>query len=224
MLSRMRGSRPALLLVSAAVLLLVVLVAHGESAVPSSMTDPRLKPGLPPVHLTRANTSDTSYTGLQYSSNDPALFVKVIFGLAGVMIVLGLVLSILSALRNRLRNRTVVGAVPDPVEGTIDTVMRVRLREAVEQARDLLARPGGSPRDAVIRAWVTLETATDHTRAPHQTATEFTVSLLATENADEPALRELRTLYHRARFGHQSSESDATQARQALDRILATIR
>ena len=68
------------------------------------------------------------------------------------------------------------------------------------------------------------ENATDHGRAPHETATEFTVSVLTKETADEAALRELRTLYHRARFGHHSSESDAEQARAALDRILATLR
>jgi hypothetical protein len=88
----------------------------------------------------------------------------------------------------------------------------------------MLARPGGDPRDAVIRAWVTLESATEHQRAPHQTATEFTVALLEKETADEDALRELRTLYQRARFGHHSGESDAAAAKAALDRILATIR
>lgn len=221
MLSRMRGSRTAVLLVSAGVLLLVVLVTRGESAVPSSMTDLSLERGLPALQM---SGTDSPGGGLQFSPNDPALFAKVIIALASVMIVLALVLSVLSWLRDRLRDRTVVGIVPDPVEGTVDTVLRLRLREAVQEARDLLARPGGSPRDAVIQAWVTLETATEHTRAPHETATEFTVSLLAEESADENALRDLRTLYHRARFGRGSDADDATRARSALDRILATIR
>jgi uncharacterized protein DUF4129 len=115
--------------------------------------------------------------------------------------------------------------VTDPLEGTVDTVTRVRLKEAVEQARDLLVREGGRPRDAVIEAWVTLENAADHKRAPHQTATEFTVGLLEKENADEVALRELRTLYQRARFSTSTVDDDSvTRARTALDRILATIR
>jgi hypothetical protein len=42
------------------------------------------------------------------------------------------------------------------------------------------------------------------------------------ENADD--LRELRTLYQRARFGHHSGAGDARQAREALDRILVTLR
>lgn len=189
---------------------------------PGGLPEPTIQQGLPPVRLGEANNGLTP--SLQYSLNDPALFGKVIIGIAGVLVLLALVLSVLSWLRNRLRNRAVIGVLPDPVAGTIDTVMRVRLREAVATARDLLTRPGGSPRDAVIQAWVTLENATDHRREPHQTATEFTVSLLAKETTDEQAVRDLRTLYHRARFGHQSSESDATEARDALDRILTTIR
>lgn len=221
MLSRMRGSRPALLLAAGAMLLLVVLVARGESAVPSSMRDTPIEPGLPPVQL---GGSSGGGAGLQFSPSDPGLIVKIVLGLAIVMALLAIVLSTLSMLRRRRLSRGGAGVVVDAVEGTIDTVMRLRLKEAVEQARDVLARVGGEPRDAVIQAWVTLESATEISRAPYQTATEFTVSLLAKENADEGALRELRTLYQRARFGHESDEHAAQQARTALDRILATIR
>jgi hypothetical protein len=198
----MRGSRRALSVAAGALLLLVVLVARGESAVPSHLNDFEIEQGLP--FLKGGGDSSGSSYGLQYSPNDVELAVKVVMGLAAVMLLLG--------------------DVDEPVEGTIDTVMRLRLKEAVQQARDTLVREGGEPRDAVIRAWVTLENATEHRRAPHQTATEFTVSLLAKETADEDALRELRTLYQRARFGHHSDEHDADVARRALDRILATIR
>ena len=118
-----------------------------------------------------------------------------------------------------------MGHVVEAVEGTVDNVPRFRLKEAVQEARDILAREGGAPRDAVIEAWVTLENAADHKREPHETATEFTVALLEEENADEAALRELRTLYQRARFGAGTVDDDsADRARDALDRILATIR
>lgn len=220
MLSRMTGSRPALLLAAGLLLLLVVLVARGESAVPSSMNDVPLERGLPPTVLEGGRGVST---GLQFAPNDPALFGKIIIVLAVIVLLLAVVLSALTALRNRKLRRGGVGVVIDPVEGTIDTVMRLRLKEAVTQARDLLARAGGVPRDAVIQAWVTLENATEHRRAPHQTATEFTVALLEKESVDEGALRELRTLYQRARFGHEGGEGDASRARSALDRILATI-
>lgn len=120
---------------------------------------------------------------------------------------------------DKKRSRDTAGVFGGDDEGAV-----VKLEEALEQARDVLARPGGDSRDAVIRAWVTLENATAYGRAPHQTATEFTVALLERENADEDAVRELRSLYHRARFGRHSGDGDAAAARDALDRILATIR
>jgi hypothetical protein len=221
MLSRMRGPRGALVLVAGAVLLLVVLVARGETAIPHAVRDIPLERGLPEVPL---GGSSGSSGGLQFSPSDPALAAKIIAGLAAVLVLLGLVVTLLSWLRGRARSRAGVGEVVEPVEGTIDTVLRLRLKDAVTQARDLLVRPGGTPGDAVIQAWVTLEGATGQRRAPHQTATEFTVALLEKENADENALRELRTLYQRARFGHASDEHDVAAARDALDRILVTIR
>jgi len=222
MLARMRGSRRALSVAAAALLLLVVLVARGESAVPSEMNDMPIEQGLP--FLKGQGAPPGPNAGLQFSPNDPELFANVMIGLAVVMLLLAVWLSVLNAIRNRIRNRGGIGDVIEPVEGTVDTVLRLRLKEAVQQARDSLVREGGEPRDAVIRAWVTLENATEYQRAPHQTATEFTVSLLAKETADEDALRELRTLYQRARFGHRGDEHDADVARSALDRILATIR
>lgn len=221
MLCRMRGSRPALLLGAGALLLLVVVAARGRSAVPSHLDDGGLDYGLPPFSPNRPANPNS---GLKYVVAEPETFGAVVAWVAGGVFVLAVVLSVLAALRARKRNRIGIGDVVDPVEGTVDTVLRLRLKEAVEEARETLAEPEREPGDAVIRAWVTLENAAEHKRAPHQTATEFTISLLAKETADEEAVRQLRTLYHRARFGHRSDERDAAAAREALDRILVTIR
>jgi hypothetical protein len=217
----MRGSRPALSLAAAALLLLVVVAARGQSSVPSHLNDVPLDYGLPPFSPAKPGNPNT---GLRYVVDEPETVGAIIAWTAVGLFLLAVVLAVLAALRARKRNRIGVGVVVDPIEGTIDTVLRLRLKDAVEQARDTLASPGGGPGNAVIRAWVTLENAAEHKRAPHQTATEFTISLLAKETADEEAVRELRTLYHRARFGHRDDESDAAAARDALDRILATIR
>jgi hypothetical protein len=216
----MGGKRPVLLF-AAAGLLLVVVAARGASPVPSTINDVSLDRGLPPVFL---GESDFPGNGPLSAPGDPQTLARIVIGLLVVLIVLAVVLSVLSALRSRRRVDAV--HVTETVEGTIDTVPRLRLREAVQEARDLLAREGGVPRDAVIEAWVTLENATEHRRAPHETATEFTVALLAEENADEAALRELRTLYQRARFGAGTVDDDAAagRARDALDRILVTLR
>jgi hypothetical protein len=207
------------LLFAAAALLLVVVAARGASPVPSSINDISLDRGLPPVSL----SGGVPGNGPLSAPGDPQTLAKIVIGLLIVLCVLAIVLSVISALRTR--RRLGVGHVIESVEGTIDTVPRMRLREAVQEARDILAREGGRPRDAVIEAWVTLENAAEHKRAPHETATEFTVALLEEENADEAALRELRTLYQRARFGHTDVDADsAALARDALDRILVTIR
>jgi hypothetical protein len=215
----MGGKRSALYFAAAA-LLLVVVAARGASPVPSAINDVSLDRGLSPVTLGGAGFAGTGALG---SPGDPELLGKIVIVLLILACVLGIVLSAISAWRTR--GRVGVGHVVEAVEGTIDTVPRVRLKDAVQEARDILAREGGVPRDAVIAAWVTLENAADHKRAPHETATEFTVALLEEENADEAALRDLRTLYQRARFGAGTVDDDsATRARDALDRILATIR
>ncbi|MGB3442175.1 MAG: DUF4129 domain-containing protein [Actinophytocola sp.] len=213
------GGNRSTLLFAAAALLLVVVAARGASPVPSAINDVSLYLGLPPIPLGGSGSVSWSRS----SQGDPALLGTIVVGLLILMLVLALVFSVLSALRRR--RLLGVGHVIETVEGTVDTIPRFRLKEAVAAARDILAREGGLPRDAVIEAWVTLENAAAHQRAPHETATEFTVALLAEENADEAALRELRTLYQRARFGVDDVDpGSAADARAALDRILATIR
>ncbi len=220
MLSGMGGNRTALLFAAAASLLVVVVAARGRSPVPSELNDIELERGLPGVLLSPGSVG--AY-GTPAVDVDPNLVAKVVVGLLIALCVLAVTLSVLSFLRRR--RLLGVGAVIEAVEGTVDTVPRLRLKDAVTEARDILAREGGRPGDAVIEAWVRLENAAEHTREPHQTATEFTVALLEKENADEAALRELRTLYQRARFSDADVDADsAARARAALDRILATIR
>lgn len=223
MLGRMRGSRPALLTAAAALLLLVVFAARGESPVPSSVSDATPDRGLPSVISAPYNSQSPRKPTT--TAVDPELVGIIVVVVAGILLVVAVVLSILSARRGR-RRHTPVGTPFEPVEGTIDVVPRGDITKAVADARELLARPGGEPGDAVVRAWLTLEHATEQGRAPHQTATEFTVALLEKETADADALRELRTLYQRARFGvpDDITEHDVGNARHALDRILATVR
>jgi hypothetical protein len=215
----MRGVRPALTLAAVALLLLVVVAARGGSAVPSRIADPSLDRGLPGVPL----GSDSSKLGPRPTTTpDVGLLSKILIVLVVVAFLVAVVTSFLAWRRNR--RRIGVGAVIETTSGTIDSVLRMKLADAVHEARDLLARPGGDARDAVIAAWVTLESAVEHERAPHQTATEFTVALLEKETVDPEALRELRTLYQQARFGHRSEPGAVDRARDALDRILATVR
>jgi hypothetical protein len=215
----MGGSRPARLLAAGALLLLVVVAARGESAVPSEPVGWRPEEYEPPP-VTPSPTRSYRTGQLPERTTSDSWLVDVIVGVAIAVLLASVVLFAYAMVRGFRRRHTHGRGVPgDDAGGTV-----VELQDALEQARDVLVRAGGEPRDAVIRAWVTLENATAYKRAPHQTATEFTVALLAKETADEDAVRELRALYHRARFGQHSGDGDAAAARAALDRILATIR
>ena len=76
------------------------------------------------------------------------------------------------------------------------------------------------PGDAVIGAWVAVETAAARTgvvRERAQTASEFAVRVLDATRADPAATRELLALYLAARFGSQGvDEDDVRRARDLL--------
>ncbi|MGC3953317.1 MAG: DUF4129 domain-containing protein [Propionicimonas sp.] len=79
------------------------------------------------------------------------------------------------------------------------------------------------PGDAVTAAWVALEDEAalqGSSRAPSQTATEFTAQLLRHTPAPPDAVATLRGLYHKARFtAHPVTVEDVNRARLALARI-----
>lgn len=97
------------------------------------------------------------------------------------------------------------------------------LRRGVAAAREVLAG-AGAPGDAVIAAWLELESAAASSgidRAPAQTPTEFTTAVLDATRADPQATRALLGLYHRARFAPHAALTDADTARagDCLERI-----
>ena len=98
------------------------------------------------------------------------------------------------------------------------------LREGISTAGDELLG-ARSPVDAVIAAWVALETAAARSgvvRDPASTPTEFTVAVLDSTPADPAATRSLLALYLRARFGGEyMTERDVAVATDAL-RALAS--
>lgn len=96
------------------------------------------------------------------------------------------------------------------------------LRRGVAEAQRSL-RAIGRPVDAVVAAWVALETAAEASgvvRRPAQTPTEFTVAVLHRTQADPAAVRELLSLYHLARFSDRpigpSQVEDASRCLGAL--------
>ncbi|MBO3094879.1 DUF4129 domain-containing protein [Cellulomonas dongxiuzhuiae] len=99
-----------------------------------------------------------------------------------------------------------------------DTAVEV-LREGVRAATRAL-EDDVPPGDAVIGAWVAVETAAARTgvvRDRAETASEFAVRVLGATRADPTATRELLTLYLAARFGaHGVDVDDVGRARDLL--------
>jgi hypothetical protein len=218
-------NRLPLLLGMAALLLLALLVARGESAIgpgaaptsappPTASSSTPIQPGISKLPDTDLN----GITGFGFAA-------LIVLAICGAALVIAALLALLARLRRRGRHSF---GVPIEIPGDQQTEEPAgggELHRGVRSAlAELRAPSGGPPADAVQRAWLRLEEAAEATgtgRRPDQTATEFTVALLAAEDVDESAVRTLRELYQRARFAeaHTVTDSDARAAEQALRTI-----
>lgn len=139
------------------------------------------------------------------------------------------VLILFLALRLGLMLRRGKLAPPDPRQVSTpqseELIDAPAIQEGIAAAQGALAedRP---PRDAIVRAWLALETAAGDagvTRRPAQTPTEFATLVLARTAADADSVQVLRTLYTRSRFSEaEITQEDAEQARTALKTIAAS--
>lgn len=206
-------------------LLLAIVSARGSSAVPAT---PREFEPTPAELLPAPTTTVTPTPRPRHESHESGiaeLVGLISLAIVTLLVLVGVVLLILQGLQRRRKAEPPWLGLPVKDEAGVNAV-RERLREAAEQARGTLSAPtGGPPGDAVIAAWLTLEEAAEAEgagRAPHQTSTEFTAALLGRHTTDEQALRQLLSLYQRARFGQTAvlDARDVDAARTALDRVL----
>lgn len=220
----MRDRLPALLVV-AAMLVLAVAAARGESAVPR---------GAP---LGTVVEPPESAVGPSPEAGERNFFLDLLGGItAGVFLLLAAVmlliflagaLAMLAGIRRR-RGRLARFYMDEPRRDDLPSGgSPADLVEAARAARvELSRRAGGPPADAIIAAWLVLEDAAARGRAAHETPTEFTARVVAEQDLDGAAVAELRLLYHRARFGPpgQVTEADAAAASEALRRIESGVR
>lgn len=222
-----RSSRIAVLCAVGALLLFAVVSARGKSAVPGSLRDIQLERGLPdPPGINGVPPDENAYKVDVVDELQLVQAAIVIAAMILLLIAFAVLIRRLQQLRRRPLRLGVGVEEPDEEIGALESHLQMRLRRAAETARtELAARAGGPPGDAVIAAWLRLEETAEHEgagRKPHETATEFTTTLLARYTTSEPALDELRVLYQRARFGRpgEVTEADVSAAIGALDRIL----
>jgi hypothetical protein len=213
----MRARLPVLLAL-AGLLLLAVLAAAGTSSIPTGSPDlsvdqrrddPQVDVEVPPI------------------SSEPFVYpaaLLTLLGFIGVLLGLAIFLAALAGIRIRFRRRlqrTARALAGDTAAADVGWLAGATRRALAELDR----QAGGPPSDAVIAAWIELErsaAATGVEREAHQTPTEFTSAIIADHTVDISALKELRGLYHRARFGTPGdvTADDATAARRALEKIV----
>ena len=220
------------LVVAVGALLLVLVSAAGTSAVdfgkgwtPGYKTLPT---GSPPPAADNAGDVPTLITVIAGLGLGMIILVGVLLFVFGMIILIG---ALRLQVRLRMRRRR-VGQLGEEQEAENEpsTMVRGLIRRAVRDALDeLLRRPaGGEPGDAVVAAWLVLETAAAEAgsaRKAHQTPTEFTTAVLAGHAVDRDALDRLRRLYQRARFGTTSrvTEDDVAAAEADLRRLVGDL-
>jgi hypothetical protein len=160
----------------------------------------------PPTLTTESATASPTPTGTLLPSGTPSLVIGLVIEVLVVIVVVA-VAAILVALlgaawrRPRLVTRMttdfVTPEVPDELLSTATD--RVALLEA------------GEPRNAIVAAWLSLETsaaATGLPRDPAETSTEYTTRVLHTWDVDPRSLADLAALYREARFSRHPLGED----------------
>ena len=151
------------------------------------------------------------------------LVILTVLGLV-VAVVVGLLLRKLAQrLREGRAGRDIDAADPDiGLEGDVVDMATRAMRSGTERAAQVLEQEV-PPGDAVIAAWVALESSAEETgihRDRAQTATEFTMAVLQSTHADARAAQELLDLYLAARYSeHRLSQTDVQRARSSLATI-----
>lgn len=142
-----------------------------------------------------------------------------------------LLLAVLGRLRVSLRRRRLSGdrlratlfpaPQPDP-----DDEAGTPLTDALDGALEDVGR--GSPRNAIVAAWLRLEEAAESAgsvRNPADTPSEFVERVLASSTLDADAIGRLAALYREARFSaHQITDSQRDEARACLAILLEGLR
>ncbi len=139
-----------------------------------------------------------------------------------------LVLARLRLVRRRRRLSRQVGVrhvgIPE-AEPPLDEAEEPSLPGALDEGARAIGE--GSPRNAIVAAWVRLEQAIEGEHFPHrpeETPSELVERALASYDLDREAIARLAALYREARFStHPVTEEHRAEASACLRRLLATL-
>jgi hypothetical protein len=203
----------AVIAASAVVMAALVVASTGRPV--EILTRPRTSDtfsGVPTLTVTTSVPTPTlSATGQSTSSFDPS---PVILLLLQVVIVLTLVvvLAVLARLLVALARKPRITRHEEP-----DFEAPPVPQELLASARDRMRLlETGEPRNAIVAAWLNLESSAASTglpRDPAETSTEYTARVLATWDVDPARLDDLAALYREARFStHELHEEHRHRA------------
>lgn len=144
-------------------------------------------------------------------------------------LVFGVALLVVARLRLVRRRRQLSGGmgvrnspVPDPGRPPDE-------ESGLSEALDEVARAigSGTPRNAIVAAWVRLEQAVEGDHFPHrpeETPSELVERALASYHLDDGSIRRLAALYREARFSrHPLTEQHRREAAACLEGLLASL-
>ncbi|WP_183095927.1 DUF4129 domain-containing protein [Nocardioides stalactiti] len=157
----------------------------------------------------------------------PPADLLLLLPVAAVFIVALVVAARLRVVRRRrtLTRRAAVRASPHHDEPAPDETVEDGLLGAIDAGATAIGE--GSPRNAIVAAWVRLEQAVvgDHfPHRPEETPSELVERAVASYRLDVEAISRLAALYREARFSaHPVTEEHRDEAADCLRRLLATI-
>ncbi|MGN6722183.1 MAG: DUF4129 domain-containing protein [Marmoricola sp.] len=228
----MGADRSALTAVGVAAVVLVALVATTSGGLgPVHVPHPSSQQaGTPPTH--QSSGGSPSNGG---SNQQPAPPSGTSHGLTGlptvsqfvlILVLAGIVLTVIVSLRVAFaRRRTLPPARGRPSPLVEEPASEGESLESLESmlGEQLAALDTGSPRNAIVAAWVQLEEyAAGHglARDPADTPAEFVARALAVYLLDRSVIERFADLYREARFStHPMEERHRDEARRCLEHL-----
>lgn len=145
--------------------------------------------------------------------------------LAAAVLVVAVVARLRLVLRRRRRRDDTGLRAPPGVPPEVDEPEGAEIARVIDQQVDAITH--GSPRNAIVAAWVALEHAAERAgvaRFPSDTSTDLAVRTLRSHLVDRSAMDRLAALYREARFSsHELTEQHRRSARDCLERLRAQL-
>lgn len=160
----------------------------------------------PPVETVEQEQAPEEQLEPNPESNGPKIFITIALILLAVLLLSGAARLTQKFLSSRASSDPVITDDEDEdFDADLTEILIPTVSSALDEGLEALSR-GGSPRNAIIGAWQSLEQAVQDSgieREKSDTPTEFTVNALQSLPLSSDLIRQLLGLFHVARFTEQ---------------------